>query len=163
MGESADRTRGSSSAPFGDTKPAGEKNLSKALDSGSAGIEAAGGLYYYACMKKATTVEEYLAEVPEPQRSTLEKLRAMIRAAAPKEATEGISYGMPAFHYKGGLVAYASFKCHCTIFPMNGSLVEKFRDELGKYETSKGTIRFAVDKPLWAALVKARVAEKGKK
>ena len=49
---------------------------------------------------------------------------------------------------------------------MNGSLVEKFKDELAKYETSKGTIRFAVDKPLPAALVKARVAEneeKGKK
>ena len=70
-------------------------------------------------MKKVNTVEEYLAGVPEPQRSTLEKLRAMIRAAAPKEATEGISYGMPAFKYKGGLVAYASFKCHCSFFPMN--------------------------------------------
>ena len=61
-------------------------------------------------MKKATTVEEYLEDVPEPQRSTLEKLRAMICATAPKEATETISYGMPAFKYRGGLVAYASFR-----------------------------------------------------
>ena len=104
-----------------------------------------------------------MEDVPEPQRSTLEKLRGMIRAAAPKEATEGISYGMPSFKYRGGLVAYASFKEHCSFFPMNGSMVEKFKDEWAKYETSKGTIRFAVDKPLWAALVKARVAEKGKK
>ena len=76
---------------------------------------------------------------------------------------ETISYGMPAFKSKGGLVAYASFKCHCSFFPMNGSLVEKFKDELAKYETSKGTIRFAVDKPspavLVKKLVKARVAE----
>ena len=44
-------------------------------------------------------VEEYLAKVPEPARGTLKKMRAMIRAAAPKEAIEGISYGMPAFKY----------------------------------------------------------------
>ena len=108
-----------------------------------------------------------MEDVPEPQRSTLEKLRGMIRAAAPKEATGTISYGMPAFKYKGGLVAYASFKCHCSFFPMNGSLVEKFKDELAKYETSKGTIRFVpLSATLVKKLVKARVAEneeKGKK
>jgi uncharacterized protein YdhG (YjbR/CyaY superfamily) len=47
-------------------------------------------------------VEAYLARVPEPARTTLEKVRAMIRAAAPKDATEAISYGIPSFHYKGG-------------------------------------------------------------
>jgi uncharacterized protein YdhG (YjbR/CyaY superfamily) len=118
-------------------------------------------------MNKATTVDEYLAGVPEPQRGTLEKTRAMIRAAAPKEATEGISYGMPAFKYKGPLVAYAAFKDHCSFFPMNGSLIEQFQKELAKYETSKGTIRFAVDRPLPAALVKklvkARVEENEQK
>lgn len=108
-------------------------------------------------------VEEYLARVPEPARSTLEKVRAMIRAAAPAEATEVISYGMPAFHYKGALVAYAAFKKHCSFFPMNASLIDALGEELKGYRTSKGTLQFPLDKPLPAALVrkmvKARVAE----
>ena len=114
-------------------------------------------------MQKVLTVDEYLADVAEPAHSALQKLREMIRAAAPKEATEAISYGMPAFKYKGALVGYAAFKHHCSFFPMNGALVEQFQEELKKYETSKGTIRFSVDNPLPAALVKklvkARVAE----
>lgn len=114
-------------------------------------------------MKKALTVDEYLAGVPEPARTTLGKLRATIRAAAPKDATEKISYGMPAFYYKGGLVAYAAFKGHCSLFPMDGGITKEFAAELAKYEVAKGTIRFALDKPLPAALVrkivKARVAK----
>lgn len=112
---------------------------------------------------KAPDVETYLAWCPEPHRTTLEKLRATIRSVVPKEATEAISYGMPSFRYKGGLVAYGAFKGHCSFFPMSGRLVEEFADELKAYKTAKGTIQFPVDKPLPAALVKkmvkARVAQ----
>jgi uncharacterized protein YdhG (YjbR/CyaY superfamily) len=119
---------------------------------------------------KALDVENYLARCPEPHRTTLEKLRATIGSVVPKEATERISYGMPSFEYKGGLVGYAAFKGHCSFFPMSGRLIEEFADELAGYKTSKGTIQFAIDKPLPAALVKkmvkARVvqneAQKGK-
>lgn len=112
---------------------------------------------------KAADVEAYLAACPEPHRSTLEKMRATIRAAVPKDATEAISYGMPSFQYKGGLVGYAAFKEHCSFFPMSGRLVEEFADELKAYKTSKGTIQFPVDKPLPSTLVKkmvkARIAQ----
>jgi uncharacterized protein YdhG (YjbR/CyaY superfamily) len=114
-----------------------------------------------------SAVDAYLAAVPEPARSTLEKMRVLIRSAAPAEATEAIGYGMPTFRYKGALVAYAAFKNHCSLFPMNASLVEAFKDELKEYKTSKGTIQFTVEKPLPAALVKklvkARVAENEQK
>ena len=107
-------------------------------------------------------VEAYLARVPEPARATLEKMRAMIRAAAPQEATEAISYRIPSFQYKGALVWYAAFKNHCSFFPMDLSLVGEFGEDLKKYKTSKGTIQFPVDRPLPEALVtrivKARVA-----
>src|ERR1035438_2007907 len=93
-------------------------------------------------------VEAYLARVPEPARTTLEKMRAMIRAAAPKEATEAISYRIPSFQYKGALAWYAAFKNHCSFFPMDLTLLEEFGEELKKYKTSKGTIQFPVDKPL---------------
>jgi uncharacterized protein YdhG (YjbR/CyaY superfamily) len=109
-------------------------------------------------------VEEYLAAVPEPARSTLNKVRAVIRSAVPPETTEAISYRIPTFKYKGPLVGFAAFSTHCSLFPMSGSIVEAFKNELKGFETSKGTIRFPVDKPLPAALVKrlvkARIAEK---
>jgi len=113
--------------------------------------------------RPATTVDDYLAVVPEPARTTLEKMRATIRAAAP-DATEAISYGMPAFKYQGrGLVAIAAFKKHCSLFPMSGAVIEKFKDELEGFHTSKGTLQFPADKPLSATLVKkiikARMAE----
>jgi uncharacterized protein YdhG (YjbR/CyaY superfamily) len=107
-------------------------------------------------------VEAYLARVPEPARSTLENVRATIRAAAPAEATEALSYKIPSFQYKGALVWYAAFKNHCSFFPMDLSLLEEFAEELKGYKTSKGTIQFPVDKPLPNSLVKkivkARVA-----
>ena len=108
-------------------------------------------------------VERYLAKVPEPARTTLEKVRAMIKAAAPREATEAISYGIPAFKHHGMLVAYAAFAKHCSFFPASGEVLKEFAEELKDYRCSKGTIRFAVDKPLPAALIKklvnARVAK----
>jgi uncharacterized protein YdhG (YjbR/CyaY superfamily) len=119
-------------------------------------------------MKKTTgnvkpkTVEEYLATVPEPARTTLEKVRKAIRAAAPAEATEKISWQMPSFYYKGALVCYAAFREHCSFFPMSAALLEELRPELAKYSTTKGTIHFPSDKPLPATIVrkivKARVA-----
>jgi uncharacterized protein YdhG (YjbR/CyaY superfamily) len=88
----------------------------------------------------------------------------MIRSVVPAEATEGISYGIPTFKYKGSLVAFAAFKNHCSLFPMSGSVIEAFKKELKDFQTSKGTLRFPVDKPLPAALVKklvrARIAQK---
>ncbi len=112
-------------------------------------------------------VEAYLAKVPEPARSTLERVRATIRAAAPAEATECLSYGIPAFRYRGALVGYAAFKKHCSFFPMQASLIDEMQEELKGYRTSKGTLQFDLDKPLPAALVKkmvkARVAENERK
>ena len=115
----------------------------------------------------AADVEAYLAAVPEPARSTLEKVRATIRSVVPPETTEALSYGMPSFRYKGGLVAYAAFKDHCSFFPMNASLIDTMKEELKGYRTSKGTLQFPVDKPLPVALVKkmvkARIADNEKK
>ncbi len=107
-------------------------------------------------------VDEYLAGVPEPARSTLNKMRATIRSAVPPEATETISYGMPAFKHKGVLVWFAAFSNHCSLFP-TASVIEAFKNELKGLSTSKGTIHFPTDKPLPTALVKklvkARVAQ----
>lgn len=113
----------------------------------------------------ANSVADYLGRVPEPARGTLKKIRAVIRSVVPAEATEKISYGIPSFQYKGWLVGYAAFAGHCSFFP--GALPKEFARELKAFSTSKGTIRFPVDKPLPAALLKklvrARVAKNEQK
>jgi uncharacterized protein YdhG (YjbR/CyaY superfamily) len=73
-------------------------------------------------------VDEYLA--PEPARGTLNRVRAAIRAAAPSDAKEAISYAMPAFKYQGSLLCFAAFKNHCSLFPMIMAVSRTFKDEL---------------------------------
>ena len=111
------------------------------------------------------TVDAYLAALPEEARATLEKIRKAIKAAAPK-ATEVISYQIPMYKQHGMLVGFAAFKDHCSFFP-GAKPVATYKDELKAYETSKGTIRFPIGKPLPAALVKrlvkARIAENEKR
>src|SRR6266849_1110241 len=115
----------------------------------------------------AKNVDEYLAAVPEPARSTLNRIRAVIRSAVPPEATEAITYRIPTFKYKGSLLAFAAFTHHCSLFPMSLAVIDTFKNELKPFLASKGTIRFPLDKPLPAALVKklvkARSAEKERK
>src|SRR6516162_6805034 len=103
------------------------------------------------------TVEEYLAKVPEPQRTTLKKVRAVIQSVLPAAATEVISYRIPCVQYKGMLVGYAASTDHCSLFGMSSTLLGPLREDLKNYSTSKGTIRFAIDKPLPAALIKKLV------
>jgi uncharacterized protein YdhG (YjbR/CyaY superfamily) len=107
------------------------------------------------------SVDEYLSRIPEPALSTLKKIRAAIRSAAPPDATEVISYGIPAFKHKQVLMWYAAFSKHCSLFP-TGAIIEKFKEELAGCTISKGTVQFPTDKPLSTALikkmVKARVA-----
>jgi len=116
-------------------------------------------------MKKvaAKSVDEYLAAVPEPGRSTLEKVRAVIRSVVPAETTEVISYGIPTFKYRRGLVAFAAFRDHCSFFPLGSSVLDEFKEELKPFRVSKGTLHFPLDKPLPAPLVKkivkARIAQ----
>jgi len=104
--------------------------------------------------------------VDEDKRAALERLRKIIKAAAPK-AEESIGYQIPIFRLNGMLVGFASGKNHCAFYPCNGAAVETFKNELKNYETSKGAIRFQADKPLPVALVrkivKTRIAENSAK
>jgi uncharacterized protein YdhG (YjbR/CyaY superfamily) len=108
------------------------------------------------------SIDEYLAGIPEPARSTLNKIRAAIRSVAPPEAVETISYRIPAFKHKGILMWFAAFSDHCSLFP-TASIVDAFKNELKGYTTAKGTIQFPLDKPLPNSLirkmVKARIAQ----
>ena len=101
-------------------------------------------------------IDEYLAGIPEPARTTLSKIRAVIRSAVPPEATETISYRIPAFKHNEVLIWFAAFSDHCSLFP-TASVIEAFKKELAPYRTSKGTITFPDNKPLPTSLLKRLV------
>ncbi len=103
------------------------------------------------------TPGKYLAKLPREKRETLEKLRRSIRAAAP-DAEEGMSYGVPVFIQGKPIAGYAAAKQHCTYFPMSGSVIEKLKDELKSFDTSKGAIRFPIGSTLPARLIRKLIA-----
>jgi uncharacterized protein YdhG (YjbR/CyaY superfamily) len=119
-------------------------------------------------MAAPTSIEEYLAALPDARRAAVEELRRTIRAAAP-EAVETIAYLMPALRSHGGqfLVSYAAYKNHYSLFPASEAVIEAGGEELRPYLAGKGTIQFPADKPIPTALVKkivkVRVAENGKR
>jgi uncharacterized protein YdhG (YjbR/CyaY superfamily) len=114
-------------------------------------------------MAPPRTIDAYLADQPDEMRAALERMRAVIRAELP-EATETISYGMPTFKYHGrGVVAIAAWKSHCALYPMSYAVMDAHKDELAKYDVSKGTVRFSpstsFDDELLRKIVADRVAE----
>lgn len=105
------------------------------------------------------TVDAYSAAVPEPARSALNQIREAIRSVVPLEATEIISYKIPAFKHKKVLVWYAAFANHCSLFP-TAAVIDAFKDELKDFSTSKGTIHFPLEKPIPVELIKKMVKER---
>jgi uncharacterized protein YdhG (YjbR/CyaY superfamily) len=108
-------------------------------------------------------IDAILAVAPKEHRAALKNIRAIVRKAVP-EAVEAISYGLPAFKYKGKpLAGYASKKDHCSFFPMSGEIVGKMKNELRGFITSKGGVQFQPDHPLSDSLIKkllqARIKE----
>jgi uncharacterized protein YdhG (YjbR/CyaY superfamily) len=112
-------------------------------------------------MKKAKDVSAYVAAAPKEIREKLAKLRATIKAVAPK-AEERLSYGMPYYHYKGRLAYFAYAKNHIGLY-VPPPVVADHKKELAKYETAMATVRFPNDKPLPIGLIKKLVRARVKK
>lgn len=99
----------------------------------------------------AKTINDYLATLSPDKRAALQKLRKQIKAVVPK-AEECISYGVPTFRLNGkALIYFGAGANHCALY---GAIPKELQNDLKRYDTSKGTIRFQPDKPLPAALVK---------
>lgn len=111
---------------------------------------------------KATTVDEYLSRQPKDVRAAFERIRRIVKQAAP-DAKERISYGMPTFFVEKALLGYAAHAEHCSIFPWSGLTLRAFRSELAEFSTSAGTVRFTPDRqipaPLLKRIVSARLLE----
>ncbi len=110
----------------------------------------------------AESVDLYISRYPPDVQKALERLRKIIKSAAP-EAEERISYQMPAYKYHGWLVYFAGFRNHCSFFVASLALMKKLSRDLAEYQPKGATIHFTPDKPLPTALVrrivKLRMAE----
>ena len=106
----------------------------------------------------AKEIDDYLAGLDEPKRSTLGALRRTIMSIVP-DAEQGIAYGMPAFRLHGKVVAgFAAFKDHLSYVPHSGSVISQLSGDVTRYETTPGSLHFPVDRPLSKALVKKLIA-----
>jgi uncharacterized protein YdhG (YjbR/CyaY superfamily) len=103
-------------------------------------------------------VDAYLSALDEPKRGTLQTLRQAILELVP-EAEEVISYDVPAYRVRGGIVAgFAAFKNHLSYLPFSGSVLSQLADRLEGYTTTKSSLHFPVDRSLPRQLVKELIA-----
>ncbi len=97
------------------------------------------------------SIDEYIATFPEDIQALLEAVRATIKASAP-DAEERISYQMPTFALHGNLVYFAALKNHIGLYPTSSG-IEAFKDELSRYEFTKGSVKFPFSQPLPLELI----------
>jgi uncharacterized protein YdhG (YjbR/CyaY superfamily) len=103
-------------------------------------------------------IDAYLDGLDEPKRGTLEALRRAILEVVP-DAQEGLAYRMPAFRVQGKTVAgFAAFASHLSYLPHSGSVLADLGDDVAGYATTKGSLTFAIDKPLPKHLVEKLIA-----
>lgn len=97
------------------------------------------------------TIDAYVADFPEEVQVSLEKVRATIRKAAP-QAEEAMKYGIPTFVFNGNLIHFGGYKNHIGLYP-GSTPIEVFEEELRGYETSKGTVKFPLDRRIPFGLI----------
>jgi len=117
--------------------------------------------------QRPATIDDYLAQVSPDRRAVLQKLRKTIHAILP-DAEECISYSMPAFRYRGNVVAgFLATQKGCSYFPFSGKTLATLATELASYDQTKSALHFDARRPLAKALVRkllhARIAESSKK
>lgn len=103
-----------------------------------------------------TSIDDYILSFPPEVQQILEKLRKVIKDAAP-DAVEKISYQMPTFFLHGNLVHFAAYKKHIGFYPAPSG-IDAFRQELSQYKGAKGSIQFPIDETLPYELISKIVA-----
>lgn len=109
------------------------------------------------------SVDETLADLPEPARASLRHVVDIARAIAPG-AEDGVSYGLPALRVAGKpLLGVSASAQHLSVFPFSPAAIDCVRARLGGFSVSKGTVRFTSDRPIpddvLGDLIRARLAE----
>ena len=110
-------------------------------------------------MSKAE-VTAHLKKFDKPQRDALQAVRLAIAELLP-DAEEVIKYGIPTFAIEGkGVIGFDGYKNHNSIFPYSGSINQILKEDLSKYQQTKGSIHFNKEKPFPKALLKKIIKER---
>src|SRR5437870_12139774 len=96
-------------------------------------------------------VTAYIAAAPLPARLMLKRIRAAIKAAAPR-AEEKLSYGMPYYSHNGRLAYFAAFRDHVSLF-IPGRVLSEFAEEIEPYWRGKATLQFPIGSKLPGGLI----------
>ena len=107
-----------------------------------------------------TPVDDYLADVDEPERSALERVRRIVHSVVPG-GEEVISYQLPTITHHGMVAAFARNKDFCSLYV--AYTLEQFRDRLDGFSMTKSAVHFTPDHPVPEQVVvdicRVRVAE----
>ena len=108
-------------------------------------------------MKSATSknIDEYIAGFPQNVQESLQRIRAIVREAAP-DAEETLKYRMPTFVLGGNLVHFAAFENHIGFYP-TPSAIKAFGTDLEAYQSAKGSVQFPLQRPVPFTLIKKMV------
>jgi uncharacterized protein YdhG (YjbR/CyaY superfamily) len=110
-------------------------------------------------------IDSYIELYPGEIQQKLREIRLVIKNIAPL-ATEKLSYNYPTFYYLGNLVQFSGSEHFIGFNPLSDGLYQ-FRDEISKFNTTKGFIRFPTGEPLPRKLIESivlfRIAENEKK
>jgi uncharacterized protein YdhG (YjbR/CyaY superfamily) len=108
-------------------------------------------------MKTATprNIDEYIAGFPPQVQAYLQKIRAIVKQAAP-DAEETMKYRIPTFVLGENLVHFAAFDNHLGFYP-TPSAIEAFSSDLEGYESAKGSVQFPLKRPIPFALIRRMV------
>lgn len=109
---------------------------------------------------KAKTVDAYIAEAPPEHQRMMKQLRGIIKDIVPAETTEGISYRMPMYKYKGMLLGYAAFNEHVGFYAISSAILKRHAEELEGYTTGKGSVQLPVGRKLPVVMVRAMITER---
>ncbi len=110
-------------------------------------------------MSETSAIDTYLDGLPDGQRRLLQGLRERVAGLVP-DATQEISYGMPAFKLRGRFfLSYAGWKSHCAIYPLTDAFAASHATELSGFDRTKGSLHFTPETPLPDALLDALVLD----
>lgn len=102
---------------------------------------------------KPKTVDEYIDTFPENKKEKLIELRKLVRSTLP-DTHEMLKWGAPAAVENDGMIlaVFSGHKQHMN-FVVTPSTKQAFESDLSEYESGKGSIQLAYDKPLPIALL----------
>ena len=102
----------------------------------------------------AESVDDYISQYPPAVQKTLNELRALIKSIAP-ESVESVTYAIPTYKVNGErMVYFAGFEKHIGIYPLPDNPDAELASDIAPFVAGKGTLRFALDKPLPTELIK---------